>query len=215
MIDQLATYLSDAGQEVRNSAKQAFSTLSNLLSKVNFESLTMKCLSEQKYNKVKEIFEKGFNSSMSDFNPTKQSFYRGKDNRSTRRNFRNENNSSNGFGVDGLDNSPSKFKTSASASKFSVNEGAPKAVIKSSPSAYSKRSSFKSNREYGSDENPRHVANNTISVIHAHDNSEIQKIVPGKLYGKASYTDTEDNKTTKSTPKSVPKQRRISKRNIK
>jgi hypothetical protein len=207
--------LSDAGQEVRTSAKQAFGTLSNLLSKTNFESLTMKCLNEQKYNKVKELFEKGFSASMSDFNPTKQSFYRGKDNRSTRRNFRNGSNSSNGFGIDGIDNSPSKFKTSASVSKFSAHEGVSRSAVKPSPSAYSKRSSFKSNREYGSDDNTKHLANNTISVIHAHDNSQIQKIVPGKSIGKASYTDTEDNKTTKSTPKSVPKQRRISKRNIK
>lgn len=39
LIDQNATYLSDANQEVRNNAKQAFSTLSNLVSKDVFEKL--------------------------------------------------------------------------------------------------------------------------------------------------------------------------------
>ena len=42
IIDQLATYLSDASQEVRNDAKHAFSTLSNQLGKEGFETLTMR-----------------------------------------------------------------------------------------------------------------------------------------------------------------------------
>ena len=46
IINQLAIYLSDASQDVRNNAKQAFSTLSNLLSKDDFEKLMAKSLNE-------------------------------------------------------------------------------------------------------------------------------------------------------------------------
>jgi len=42
IIDQIATYLSDAGQEVRYNAKQAFKLISNLLTKQAFEDLMNK-----------------------------------------------------------------------------------------------------------------------------------------------------------------------------
>lgn len=85
IIDQMATYLSDASQEVRNNAKQAFNTLSQLCSKTEFEEMITKSLNEQKYNKVKEFMEQGFQSSMSEFSPSKQSYSRGGSNRSQRK----------------------------------------------------------------------------------------------------------------------------------
>lgn len=205
LIDHIATYLSDASQEVRNNAKQAFSVLSNLFSKDEFESMIMKSLNEQKYNKVKEMLEKGFQTSMSDFNPTNQSFYKA-GNQNTRRTVRGGA-SSNGFDNNAISKTPTKFKSSLIISKYQDNEKMSKSVIKPSPSAYSKRISVKSNNEYG-DTPSRLSVNKTYGAI----NPNSSEIIKGG--DQLNYTDSEDSKTMKSTPNNFKKQRRISRRNI-
>lgn len=165
----------------------------------------MRSLNEQKYNKVKELLEKGFHASMSDFNPTKQSFYRGHSNRNTRRNFKNGGSASNGFEIEGT---PSKFKSSASISQFQGSS--PK---KGSPTSYAKRNTIRSNRDYGASSS-KNGGNHTISHISQIETNPIRKVLPDNL-NKDSYTDNEDSKTMKSTPNRFSKQRKISKRNIK
>jgi hypothetical protein len=211
LIDHIATYLSDASQEVRNNAKQAFNHLSNLFSKDEFEAMIMKSLNEQKYNKVKELLEKGFHTSMSDFNPTKQSFYRGGSNRNVRRTVRNGA-SSIGFDINGISKTPNKKKSSLIFSKYQDNENMnrnmSKSVNKPSPSIYSKRTSLKSNNQYG-ETSSRLRVNNTYGVA----NPNSSEIIKGGDH--LNYTDSEDSKTMKSTPNNFKKHRRISRKNIK
>jgi hypothetical protein len=168
----------------------------------------MKSLNETKYNKVKELLEKGFHTSMSDFNPTKQSFYRGNANRNTRRTFRNEG-ASNGFDVNGISKTPSKPSSSNYISSANYEGGGSRSVKKPTLS-YSKRSSVRSNNEYGNTPTKRKMnSNNTISAINT-SGIEVMKNEPYDI-----YTDTDDNKTIKSTPNHIKKQKKISRRNIK
>lgn len=211
VIDQLAVYLSDASQEVRNNAKQAFNKLSNLCSKDEFEKITMKSLNEQKYNKVKELLEKGFHTSMSDFNPTKQSFYSRRTVRQPRKGNRNGNSASDGFEINGLKQTPSKFKSSMSISNLD-DDVRSQGRVDSRNSIYSRRSAQKNKGTGLSYGNNGLATNKTISVINTAQNSRIQKVVPGNE--RSSHTDTEDSKTSKSTPHKF-KHRRIPKRSIK
>ncbi len=215
VIDQLAIYLSDASQEVRTDAKKAFNTLSQLWSKAEFEEMMNKSLSEQKYNKVKELLEKGFQTSMSEFNPTKQSFYREGSNRSSRKQLVNGGNSSNGFDLEGGMSSSSKFKSSSSIPKIKEEDGSP---TDSKYSLYSKR--HLNNSKYSSNGNNKFERNSdrnsTISVINSTANSRIQKIIPKDGNDKlANNTDVEDNKSTKSSPNKYSKQKKISRSSIK
>jgi hypothetical protein len=171
----------------------------------------MKSLNEQKYNKVKELLEKGFHTSMSDFNPTKQSFYRGGSNRNVRRTVRNGA-SSIGFDINGISKTPNKKKSSLIFSKYQDNENMnrnmSKSVNKPSPSIYSKRTSLKSNNQYG-ETSSRLRVNNTYGVA----NPNSSEIIKGGDH--LNYTDSEDSKTMKSTPNNFKKHRRISRKNIK
>jgi hypothetical protein len=189
IIDQLKIYLSDASQEVRNNAKQALTTLGNLWGEDELQNITM-----------------------SEFNPTKQSFYNGKSNRNTRRNFKNGSNASNGFDLENNSKSPSKFGSSRSISQVQAGGEVSKSVSKATPLSYSKRSSMRSNREYGENGNSE-IKNNTITVINSSGSQQIKKIYPDRP-NNSSNTDTE-NGSSKFTPNKLSNQRRISKRNIK
>lgn len=148
---------------------------------------------------------------MSEFNPTKQSFYRGRSNRNTRRNFANGNSSSNGFDLDKNSQSPSKFGSSRSISHYNAN-GISKSMSKATPLSHSKRSSMRSNREYG-ENGTSSIQNNTITVINPSGSHQIHKVYPDRP-NNSSNTDTE-NGSVRFTPNKLSKQRRISKRNIK
>ena len=125
VIDQLATYLSDAAQDVRSDAKKAFNTLSQLCSKSEFEEMLSKSLNKEKYNKVKELLEKKFQTSMSDFNPTKQSFY-GTKGSNPQKHLANSGSSSNGFDLEGGASSSSKLLSTSSISNIKRGDVSPK-----------------------------------------------------------------------------------------
>jgi len=144
---------------------------------------------------------------MSDFNPTKQSFYRGNSNKSPRKTQRNGGNASNGFDFKSITKTPSKYTSSISVPQFQENQQISKSMNQGSPSVYSKRSSYKSSYNYGTSEKNRRV-NNTISEVKP-SSTEIFKIK-----GDNNFTDTEDSKTMKSTPNGFRKQRKISRKNI-
>lgn len=216
LIDLLATYLSDASQDVRNNAKQAFSTLSNLLPKSDFETLMNKSLSESKYNKVKEFLEKGFQASMSDFSPSKQSFYRGT-NKSTRKKFRasGATYASDGFEAQGgYKGSPLKYKT---ASKISDNRSTNGDAMNAADKIYSQRTPLSSkNLKTEYEAYPRYGdSGSSLSSAYRLQNHRIQKIVPSRGGESVSGTDIEDSKQSGYSPsKSSKQQKRIPKRNI-
>lgn len=143
---------------------------------------------------------------MSDFNPTKQSFYKGSSQKA-RKTQRKSGSASNGFDFNSISKTPSKYNNSINESKFQDNEHISKSMSKGSPSSYSKRSSYKSSYNYGASGKNKMV-NNTISEIKP-SNTEIFKINKDH-----NMTDTEDSKTMKSTPNRFSKQRKISRKNI-
>lgn len=208
IVDQLATFISDASQEVRSDAKKAFKTLSQLCSKTEFEQITSRALGEQKYNKVKELLEKGFQTSMSDFNPAKQSSYRGDSNRSSRRMAANSN-SSNGFDLEGGNSSLSKFKSSSSIPTVD-GEYSPS----NSRFSLHSKSNLKANK---SNLSGQHASerNSTISVISNTSHSRIQKVIPKDVGDGPSNTDVEDKKSTRSSQSKFQRHKRISKSIIK
>ena len=167
-----------------------------------------RALNEQKYNKVKELLEKGFQTSMSDFNPTKQSFYRGDSNINSRRKIANSN-SSNDVDLEGGNSSSSKFKSSSS---IPIIEGE-YSPSESKLSLYSKHN-LKSNKSSQLGQHPKE-RNSTISVTSHTSNSRIQKIIPKGAGGEPQNTDIEDNKSTISSQSRFSKQNRVSKSNFK
>lgn len=208
IIEQLSLYLSDASQDVRDDAKHAFSVLSNQLGKDDFQDITMNNLDEKKYLKVKDLFEKGFQSSMSDFNPTSKSFYRGSSNRTSRRTMREGGSASNGFEYSSnITKTPSKYRSSNSMIKINPHGESSRTASKPSPSVYSKRSIYKSGYDYGTSEKKRRV-NKTVSEV----NQSSKSILKGNH--SQIFTDNEDSKTMKSTPNGF-RHRKISRRNIK
>ena len=199
IIDQLATFLSDASQEVRNNARLAFNTLSQLCSKLEFEEMVSKSLNEQKYNKVKEVMEQGLHSSMNEFSPAKQSQNRGGSTRGSRRHFVSGDNSSKSYYNEGGKYSSSNIKRGPTNSKnINIEE---EDAIKSRNLINAQRSSNKSrssNNVYGSyDKNMD--ANNAISINHNDSNI---------------YKAPADSKTIRSSSSKYSK-RKISKRSIK
>jgi len=177
----------------------------------------MNACNEKNYNKIKELFDKGFQTSMSEFSPAKQSFYSSRGNHNSQDAQRNGSSASNGFKKGGnKPPTPRKFGSSTSVSAFKPNNEA---------TTHTKRASIRSNRDYGSTDNIHAVTNKTISGANSSSKKRIQKILPDSAANKimtsesgkrnSNYTDTEDSKTMKSTPNRFNKQRRIQRRNIK
>ena len=217
IVDQLAIYLSDASQDVRNNAKQAFRTLSNLVSKDDFEKLMTKSLNEQKYNKVKEFLEKGFNTSMSEFSPSKQSFYRGNSNRTSRKaklRANGGNYASDGFDNSGYKASSMRFNTSKNIHENKSSSGSSHGFKRQSYGQRTPILSKNSKTEY--EPYPRYEggSGSSMSGINTAQNRRIQKVIPPRN-ADVSNTDTEDNKNSSYSPsKSSKQQRRIPKRII-
>lgn len=218
IINQLATYLSDAGQEVRNNAKQAFNTLNQIVSKEEFEKLMSGCLTEQQYNKVKEMLEKGFQASMSEFSPSKQSFYRGNSNSSTRKRMKASggNYASDGFEANGsYKGSSIKYK---STNHISASKSIDGSLSNTRNAPYGQRTPFSSKNSQSENQgHPKQTSNKTISIINRSQNSGVQKIVPNKQNSETySQAGGEDFKGSYYSPsKSSKQQRRISKQSIK
>lgn len=206
IVDQLATYLSDAGQEVRNNAKQAFNTLSQLCSKTEFEEMMTKSLNEQKYNKVKELMEHGFHSSMSEFSPNKQVPSRGGSNRSQRKNNINVGSPSKSHYNEGRKYTSSSIKREVE--NYSTNEGSAaktRNIFNAQRNSNKSRSSNNINENYEKNGDRNSVASGNAN------NLRLYKASSGQA--DANF-DFEDNKSMRSSPSKYTK-RKISKRNIK
>ena len=151
---------------------------------------------------------------MSDFSPTKNSFYRGRSNRSTRRNFKSGSGSSNGFDLEGGSHgSERKFRSSSGIPDMSPTN---KNNLESRNPSYGQRTPFqnKSNKTGYEDLKRNGSGSHTISVIKSSQRNRVKKVVPGQKNGDINHTDTEDNLTIKSTPNKFSKQRKIPRRSI-
>lgn len=145
---------------------------------------------------------------MSDFSPSKQSFYRGSSNKSSRRNKirpSGGNYASDGFEAQGgYKGSPLKYKTSTYIPDNHSINGDARMTKKAS---YGKRSPL-SSKNTKSEYEPYAKFEGGSS-----QQQRIQKIRPGG-HDALSVSESEDYKTSKYTPSRSSNQRRISKRNI-